>query len=71
MTDNGGDLTITRRRLPGLFGTTAFYVLLVVIALFLIFGLLGPGHRFLTLQNFFQIGLSSAGLLLLAVGLTF
>jgi ribose transport system permease protein len=57
--------------LPGLFHTTAFYIGLVVILLFLVFGALTPNHAFLTVPNLISIGVNSAGLMLLAVGMTF
>jgi ribose transport system permease protein len=60
-----------RPSLPPVLRSTAFYILLVVIALFLVFGALTPGNRFLTLDNAFDIGLNGAGLLLLAVATTF
>jgi ribose transport system permease protein len=56
---------------PALFHTTAFYIGLVVIFLFLVFGAVTPNHAFLTVQNAVSIGVNSAGLMLLAVGLTF
>jgi ribose transport system permease protein len=57
--------------IPALFHTTAFYIALVVILLFLIFGALTPNHAFLTVPNLVSIGVNSAGLMLLAVGVTF
>jgi ribose transport system permease protein len=61
----------TTSAIPALFHTTAFYIGLVVIALFLVFGVLTPNHAFLTIQNAISIGVNSAGLMLLAVGMTY
>src|SRR5688500_13380140 len=61
----------TTSAFPALFHTTAFYIGLVVIALFLVFGVLTPNHAFLTVQNAISIGVNSAGLMLLAVGMTY
>jgi ribose transport system permease protein len=58
----------SRVRLPGGTGSTGFYILLVVIGLFVVFGIITPGHRFLTLDNIFSIGLNGV---LLAVAMSY
>lgn len=60
-----------RSRIPRFATTTAFYITLVVVAIVIIFGILSPGNRFLTLSNFQALGMNSAGLMLLAIGLTY
>ena len=57
--------------IPALFHTTAFYIALVVIALFVAFGFVTPNHAFWTIPNVISIGVNSAGLMLLAVGMTY
>jgi ribose transport system permease protein len=52
-------------------GSTAIYVLGVLVLLFVVFGVLSPGNRFLTFDNASSIGVNSASLMLIAVGLAF
>ncbi|WP_144794159.1 ABC transporter permease [Microbacterium paludicola] len=53
------------------FTSTAFMIMLVVVALILLFGVLSPNGVFLGAANFRNLALDSAQLILLAVGMTF
>ena len=51
--------------------TTAFWMLLSLIALVLVLGALSPGHVFFNLSNIFTMALNASELLLLAVGMSY
>ena len=62
----------SRRPRPSLSGaSTTVYILLALIVIIVAFAIVGPDGRFLSLTNLQSIGRNSAGLMLLAVGLTF
>lgn len=60
-----------RSRLGGLARSTPAYITVALVALVVVFSLISPEWRFLDATNLQAIGRNSAGLVLLAVGLTF
>ncbi|WP_214110896.1 ABC transporter permease [Acrocarpospora catenulata] len=60
-----------RSRLGGLTRSTPAYITVALVALVVVFSLISPEWRFLDATNLQAIGRNSAGLVLLAVGLTF
>lgn len=59
--------TLARR----LQGTTAFWMLLVLLGLVALFGVITPNHVFFSIGNLFSVTLNASQLLLLATGMTF
>jgi len=50
---------------------TAFWMLLILLALVALFSVLSPNHAFFSVGNFFNIALNASQLVLLAMGMTF
>jgi ribose transport system permease protein len=51
--------------------SNAFWVLVVLLVLWIVFGIITPKHAFFETDNFFTVALDASELLLLAVGITF
>jgi ribose transport system permease protein len=54
-----------------LFGSSAFWIGIVVIGLIIVFGLITPNNAYIKPSNLFNIGLNASQIMLIAVGMTF
>ena len=66
-----GDQSTDRGWPASWLSTNAFWVTLVLIALWIVFGIITPGHAFLEVDNFFTLALDASELILLSVGITY